>query len=610
MTLRASLCVVILLVLASVAGLGQANPMQPPGIGPVEIMPATDLKPGMRGHVWTIFEGATPEAVPAEVIGLWKNAAGPGQDIILVKLGGKAERTNVAGGMSGSPFYIDGKLVGAVSTRISVFSPDAICGVTPIELMLEISEFDESQPPESAAALDWFTPRPAGVSPAGAPGEGSLLTPIETPFVFSGFHENVLREVAPLLRQVGLAAVQGGSSGALRGAKPAAGWESALAPGQGVAAVLVSGDMTISVQGTVTYNDGRRILAFGHSAMDLGPVDMPMARSEVIMTLASSYQPNKFANATEVVGALRQDRRSGMLGVAGRQAETIPVSVTVRTWAEDGAMVREKTYCYNVFVHQRYTPNLVTTTLYNTMSGVNDFGEEYTYRLNGKVELDGGRSLSLATMQAPSELTSPAPLLVASWVGERVNRLFANRTTQPHFRGMDLSVDLLPRRRVATIENAWTGAAEVEAGRQVPVRVFLRPYRGARVEREFSVTIPPGLAAGEYRILLSDADTLNRLQGGASGRANAFMDLDGAISLINQERANNKLYVSLLCAAPTVYYDDKIMPSIPGSVLNVMQSGRIAGRSFAATRETVLEQAAIPFDFVLSGGYSLTITVK
>ena len=122
---------------------------QPPKSGKVEIIRSSELRPGMKGVAWTVFQGTEPEPVPVEIIGLWKNQWGPKQDIILAKLGGKAERTNVAGGMSGSPVYIDGKLAGAIALRLSVFSPDAICGITPIELMLEINDTDQSRPLEA-----------------------------------------------------------------------------------------------------------------------------------------------------------------------------------------------------------------------------------------------------------------------------------------------------------------------------------------------------------------------------------------------------------------------------------------------------------------------------
>jgi hypothetical protein len=540
-----------------------------------------------------------------EIIGVYRNAGGPRQDIILAKLGGKAERTNVAGGMSGSPVYIDGKLVGAISTRISVLSPDAICGITPIELMMEVSDLDESRPQGSPAPQRAV----AAGAPSGLMGPMPTMTPIETPLAFSGFQANVLRDISPTFQELGLVVAQGGAGAALRGSKPAPGWEKSLRPGDVVSAVLVSGDMTVSGTGTVTYNDGQRVLAFGHSLLNLGRVNIPMSKGEILMTLASSLQPNKFANATEIVGALTQDRHSGILGVLGEEAAMIPVTVAVRSLADDGSVRGEKTYEYSVGVLERLTPALLLTTLYNTISAVNEFGEGTTFRLNGKVELDGGRSLTLATMQSQSETASPAPLLLANWVTDRFNRLFTNAVALPRFRSVDVSVDVIPERRAAIIENAWMASREVQAGEDVPVKVFLRPYRGPMLERELLVKIPMGLPSGEHRILLSDADTLNRMQT-AAGRANRFIDLNRSIALINQERANNKVYASVLFAGSTVYYDDKVLPSLPASVLNVMQAGPSASRSVVAARETTVEQASVALDYVISGSYSLTFKVK
>ncbi len=595
-----------------------------PQAGKVEILRTSEIKPGMRGYAWTVFQGSEPEPVPVEIIGLWKNVWGPKQDIILAKLGGRARETNVAGGMSGSPVYVDDKLVGAISLRMSVFSPDAVCGITPIELMLELSDFDSSQPADARTPdRAWVRERLeipsellARVSGAGASLPAGLetpaLVPIETPLVFSGFHDSVLREFGPLFRQLGIAAVQGGAAGSLGDPSPAPGWEKALRPGDAVAGVLVSGDMSITGLGTVTYNDGRRVLAFGHSFFNLGAVEMPMSKAEVLMVLSSSFQPTKFANATEIVGALKQDRRSGILGFLGTKAEMIPVSVTVRSLRDGNEALevfRERRFRYHVFVHQKWTPTLMMLTLFNSIAGVNDFGEESTFRLSGEVELEGGPSVRLMTMQAPSEVPVPAPLLLAGWVGDRFNRLFLNAVKAPRLKRVEVAVELLPQRRVATIENAWAEQTEVRPGDEIPLKVFLRPYRGERLERRFTLRVPPGLPKGDYQILLSDADTLNRLES-AAGRASRFLDLEQTVTLLNRERANNNLYVSLIKTSPTLYFDDKTLPSLPASVWNVLQTGRATTRPLAASRETVDEQAALPFDFVISGNYSLRIKVN
>jgi hypothetical protein len=403
--------------------------------------------------------------------------------------------------------------------------------------------------------------------------------------------------------------VQGSGGVLTHGSKPVAGWEHALNPGDSVATVLVDGDMGISAFGTVTYNDGKRVLAFGHPLFNLGPVDMPLAKSEVVLTLASQFQPSKMANATEIVGALRQDRHSGIMGELGATSPMIPVTLNVRSLDAKEAVLSQKSFHYNVFVHQKWTPTLMMLTLYNSISNLNDFADEATYRLSGKVEMNGPHNIGLATMQATGDMPMPAPMALAVWLGDKLNRLYLNNVNTPDVKGMTLNLDLLPERRVATIETGWVANTEVQAGDELAVKVSLRPYRGEPMQREVTVKIPAGLAKGEHRILLSDADTLNRMQN-AAGFMNRFIDVPQAVSLLNQERTNNRLYVSLVQASPTAYYDDKTMPNMPSSVLNVIQAGRGSNRAMATTPETASEQTSIPFDYVVTGSYFLRIQVK
>jgi hypothetical protein len=581
-----------------------------PQAGPVEIMKLSEIKPGMKATAWTVFQGTEPEPVPVEIVGRLRNQNGPNQDIIVGKMLGKAKVTNVAGGMSGSPVYVGGKLIGAVALRMSVFSPDAICGITPIENMLEIKELDKSRPAD-ARTPDKARAR-AGAA-AATPGLADLPTaamvPIESPLMLSGFSQSSLREFAPMFQQLGINAVQGGAANDIRSNKPAPGWEHALNPGESIAGVLVDGDMAVTGLGTVTYNDGKRVLGFGHPFFNLGPVNIPMSKGEVVMTLASSYQPNKMANATEIVGALHQDRYTGIMGVLGAESPMIPVTVKVRSLDEKDQLTGEKSFHFNVFVHQKWTPYLMMITLYNSLSQLNEFADEATYRLHGNVELQGEPNISLSNMTANGEIPMPAPLMMAAWWGNMFNRLYLNNVNTPDVKRVNVTVDLLPERRVATIDSAWVADPEVRAGDSVPVKVFLRPYRGERIERDFTVKIPQGLARGDHRIVLSDADTVNRLQNMA-GAADRYLDLPQTVSLLNQERSNNKLYVSLVESTPTAYYDDKTLPSLPSSVLNVMQSGRAANRSLVTSAETATEQMALPFDYMVSGSYSLRIQVK
>lgn len=594
---------------SAVMTLSAAQPgpsMARPKAGPVALMKAADVRPGMQAVAWTVFEGSTPEAVPVEIIGTWKNGWGPRQDVILGKMGGRAARTNVAGGMSGSPVYVDGKLIGAVALRLSVFSPDAICGITPIEYMLEINEMDASRPPDAKAPGQPRTNSDASPAQVGA---APMMVPIEAPISFAGFHDTTLREFRPIFDQMGLTLVQGGAAGSVQGSQPAPGWQNALQPGEMFAGVLVSGDMSVSGLCTVTYNDGRRVLGCGHSFLNLGPVNMPMAKGDVVTVLSSAFQPNKMANATEIAGVLRQDRHSAIMGVLGEAAETIPVSIDIRSHGLDSKPPQTRQYNFQVIVHQKYTPLLMMVTVFNTLQGINEFADETTYRLNGMVELEGGRKLNLSTMFTSSEMPAPPSLQLASWLSDKFNKLYLNPMETPKLRRVNATIDLLPERRLSVIEGAWLDSSEVAPGGLLRGKFALRTYRGGRLTRDFEVQLPENLAPGDQRLLISDADTLNRFQS-LAGQMNRGLNVQQTVALLSQERTNDKVYLSLVESRPTVYADEKVLPGLPASVLNAMQASRAAGKSVVAAPETAREQKSIALDQVVSGSATLRFKVK
>jgi hypothetical protein len=600
----------LVLATLAVASVSLGADMARPKAGKVDILPLKEVKPGMQATAWTVFSGTEPEAMPVEIVGVWKNYLGPKQDVILCKLGGRGKETGVAAGMSGSPVYFDGKLMGAISLRMGVFSPDAICGITPIESMLEIQEFDKSRPsdaktPAKVVAQLADAPEVAGVLPSNM----AFIQPIDTPMMFSGFSASVLKEFEPMFSQMGVTAVQGGASAGNLSAKPAAGWEKSLNPGDAISGVLVSGDMSATGMGTVTYNDGKHVLAFGHPFYNLGPIDMPMAKSEILMVFGSTYQPTKFGSATEVVGALKQDRYTGIMGELGAEAPTVPVHVRVRSLGAGGVVIGQKDLNFNVFVHQKWTPLLMNMTLANSLQEMNEFADEVTYSVSGDVLLGGSQKLHVSTVQAGSDAMAPVPATLGAWWGDKFTRLFANNINTPDLKQVECTVDLMPDRRIVAVDTAWTPSAEVTAGTEIPVKVFLRPYRGETIERNLTVKIPADLPKGDHRILLSDAVTLNRLQSAAVS-SNRYLDLPETVSLLNQERGNNRLYVSVVQRRPTYYSEDKTLPALPLSVLNVMQSQRSASRALTGIAESAEEELSIPFDQVVTGSFSLPITVR
>ena len=561
---------------------------------------------GMRGVAYTVFQGVKPEPMEVEVLGVLRNVNGPKGDIILVRLHGqKVEYTGVVAGMSGSPVYLDGKLAGALAFRIGEFSKEPIAGVTPIANMLEINALDRS-PAEEAAAT-----KPAVSNAAGktaAPGDGAtLLTssqnfanylqPIEAPLVFNGFSEDTVRRFAPQFAAAGIVPVMG--AGSVSDAKQ----PEPLEPGSAVSAILVRGDMDIEATCTVTYIDPQRLLACGHPLLQFGSVDLPMSKAQVLATLPSPLNAFKIVNTTEPAGVFVQDRHTGIMGVFNKEPEMIPVTLTIN----GGAGVKE--FHYEVLNNARLSPVAIMATVFNALHGVNEYGEEITYRLNGSIGVKGFPEVQLKNMFSPAENGQPAAMAAALSLGERFGRIYDNPYNAPAVKSVKLEFDLVRERRWARLESARADVSEVRPGDEVTVETVLAPYRGERIVQRIPVKIPTSASKGTLRILVSDGDTLDRV-----GRANpAFgrkLDLASTISLLNKEHSNNRVYVSLLEADPEARVADKVMPTLPISVMNVMDGMRGNQEMIVSGESNVDETATGPLDYVVSGAHLLTVTVK
>jgi SpoIVB peptidase S55 len=572
-------------------------------------IPVDQIHAGMRGVAYTVFQGVKPEAMDVEVLGVLHNVNGPKGDIILVRLHGqKVEYTGVVAGMSGSPVYLNGKLAGALAFRIGEFSKEPIAGVTPIADMLEINALDKSPAEEVSAA------KPAIANASGktaAPGDAApsaaltgsaenfadLLKPIETPLVFNGFSEEAVREFAPQFAAAGVVPVMGaGSVSEEKQPEP-------LEAGSAVSAILVRGDMDIAATCTVTYIDPQRLLACGHPLLQFGSVDLPMDKAEVLATLPSPLNAFKIVNTTEQAGVFVQDRHTGILGVFNKQPDMIPVTLTIH--GSGGS----KEFHYEVLNNPRLSPVAMMATVFSALHGVNEYGEEITYRLNGSIDVKGFPEVGLKNMFVPTETGQPAAMAAALSLGERFGRIYDNPYNAPAVNGVKLEFDLVRERRWARLESARTDVTEARPGDEIIVETVLAPYRGERVVRQIPVKIPTSASKGSLHILVSDGETLDRVN-----RANpAFgrkLDLASTIALLNKEHANNRLYVSLLEADPEARVADKVMPTLPLSVMNVMDGMRGNQEMIVSNESNVDETATPALDYVVSGAQLLTITVK
>src|SRR5579862_2305298 len=569
-------------------------------------IPVSQIHAGMRGVAYTVFQGVKPEPMDVEVLGVLHNVNGPKGDVILVRLHGpKVEYTGVVAGMSGSPVYIDGKLAGALAFRIGEFSKEPIGGVTPIADMLEISALDKS-PAEEASAIKPSVTTVAGktAAPGDAPAlPGSVqnmadyLKPIDTPLVFNGFSEDAVRQFAPQFAAAGIVPVMGaGSVSEEKQPEP-------LEAGSAVSAILVRGDMDIAATCTVTYIDPQRLLACGHPLLQFGSVDLPMNKAQVLATLASPMNSFKIVNTTERAGVFVQDRHTGIMGVFDKQPDMIPVTLTIHGNGTD------KAFHYEVLNNPRLSPVAIMATVFNALHGVNAYGEEITYRMSGSIDVKGFPEVGLRNMFVPGDNGQPAAMAAALSLGDRFERIYDNPYSAPAVNSVKLDFDLVRERRWARLESARTDVTEARPGDEVIIETVLAPYRGERVVRQIPVKIPTSASKGTLRILVSDGETLDRVN-----RANpAFgrkLDLASTIALLNKEHSNNRLYVSLLEADPEARVADKVMPTLPISVMNVMDGMR-GNQEMTVSSESNVDETATPaLDYVVSGAQLLTVTVK
>ena len=568
-----------------------------------EIMPLDQIHAGMRGTAYTVFQGTKPEPMEVEVLGVLRNANGPKSDIILVRLvGTKPEYTGVVAGMSGSPVYFDGKLAGALAFRIGEFSKEPIAGVTPIAEMLEIDALDHRPGLDPAVASPALrsttrTSTPGENLTLPAQGYSNYLKPIDTPLVFNGFSEETLRRFAPQFASAGITPVMGiGSSSDRKQPEP-------LVPGSAVSAILVRGDMDIAATCTVTYIDPQRLLACGHPLMQFGRVDLPMTKANVVATLPSPYNAFKIVNTTESVGSCVQDRHTGILGLFGKEPKMIPVTLTIHS----GPSTRE--LHYEVLNNARLSPVAMMATVFNALRGTNEYGDDITYRMNGALAVKGFPDVTLQNMYAPMDGGQPAAALVAASIGDRFGRIYDNPFESPDIQGVKLDFDLVRERRSARLEASRTDVTEARPGDEIIVETVLRPYRGERLVRQISIRIPTTTSKGTLRILVSDGETLDRMRRGMP-MMNRKLSLLSTIALLNKEHANNRVYVSLLEADPEAMVADKVMPTLPLSVMNVMDNMRGTQEMVVLGESSVNEASTDPLDYVVAGGQLLTVNVK
>ena len=608
--------VVIALLLAVAAGL----PAQ------TRTFPVDEIKPGMVGIGRTVFEGDRLEEFKVNIIGVLRNSIGPRRNLILAKLeGGPLANTGVIAGMSGSPVYIDGRLVGAVSYSLGQFSKEPIAGITPIDEMtadatlpgprrqaarvdLQMPLTQDSLRASLRQAFAWIRPfadSPSDVQVFGDQsvnaGIGTMLRPIATPLSFGGFDPGVIDPVVSAFRDQGFVTIMAGAEQlALSQAQSNGSRLPALRPGDPIGVGLMNGDFEVGATGTVTEVDGNRVYAFGHPFYQLGPTQFPMTRAHVFTVLPSLASSQKIASTGEIVGIVSQDRATTIAGTLGPGPSMIPVTLTLN--AERGT---RKTFNIGIVRDQLFTPLLAYVAILNTLTSYERQNGVATYAMKGAATLKKYGKVNFEDL-----FTGDQPSVgAAASVVAPINLLMRNAFEDVDIESLNLEIDASEQPRSATLERVWVDGTRVRAGGPATLKVLLRTYRGDEVTRDVTIQIPPN-ARGSVQVMVADGLRLSQFEARElQVQPMQATGLPQMIRVLNSARKNNRLYVRLVTRDDGAVVKGEPLAALPSSVLAVMESDRNGG-SFRPLQSALVGEWEITPGLAVTGSRTLTLPLE
>ena len=582
-----------------------------------ELFPLEDLRPGMKGTARTVFTGSDTEEFGVEILGVLPGFPGPRQSAIIAKLsGGNVEKTGVFAGMSGSPVYIDGKIVGAIAFSFP-FSREPIAGITPIKQMIDLfnrgSENVKPKEPRvvsfsQLAGTDWKPdlPKPSVSSvsllaPVAAgspllPLLGQQMTPIATPLVFSGISQESLAMYAPQLVANGLLPVSGvGGSAAITPLAEVNG--NTFPPGSSISVQLVRGDYSLAAAGTVTMRDGDRIYAFGHPFLSLGASDMPMSESSVVTVISNVNNSFKLSVPGRMVGAISQDRASGIFGLLRQSPKMIPVKVNLHTSRD-----RIETYNYEIANDSFLTPLLLNITLFNTITSSERALGESTIAVKGEIRVKGQETIQIDRRFSANN----SPILAAGSIAAPVSSLLTSGFDDVQLDGITLDISSTETKYAGTLERITLDRTEVQRGEKVEVQAYVRTESGKQFVQRIPVQIPEDAALGQLLVFVGDGGAL---QEGSVSKAFVPQDLSQLVRAINTVKKSDRLYVKLFRITPGAVIGTSELPSLPPSVVATLNSDRTSGGYTPTVLSPVYEAELPPAEFVISGQQLIAIDI-
>jgi hypothetical protein len=561
------------------------------------IFPLSEVRTGQHGIGKTVFSGNKIEEFQVEILGVLENL-GPRQSVILARLsGGPLEKTGVMQGMSGSPVYINGRLVGAVALAFN-FAKEPIAGIRPIEEMLAISGSQGAKAPAEPRAARRDIPLSASL--AGAHTPDATLVEIATPVSFSGFTSGTLERFAPELQKLGLEPRQGISSG---GALPSKmGNPGQLRPGDMISVDLLSGDLTIGAEGTVTEVQGKRIYAFGHRFMSVGETELPFARAEVLALLPNLSASFKISTAREWMGTITQDRSTSIYGELGRKAETVPVSLTVK----DGH--RAPIGYHMQLVNDRVlSPFILQMAVYSAIDATERTLGLASYSLRGAIEFQHGvQPLKLDNSYSGD---FNVPLQASSGVSSPLAYLMAAGFDALKVKTITLEIEASERKRTLQIDQATASPKEVHAGQPLELAVTLTGENGVEMVKTLRYMVPVGAPAGTLNFTVSDATSSNLLDYQQLA-ATAPKSPTQLVSFLNSLRPNTSAYVRVWRTDPAFQVQGQDLPDPPPSVGLILNKAQAAQGIWFPRGSKIDELQIQTGNVVVTGSKTVSVDVK
>jgi hypothetical protein len=580
-------------------------------------MPVSEVRPGMTGVGRTAFKGTAIEEFEAHILGVVRSNIGPQRDLIIARLGGgPLAKTGVIAGMSGSPVYIDGRLVGAVAYALGSFATEPIAGITPIAEMVDATTrggpapagrlapipigagvsalaaaFDEAlRPARTFVPLTW----PAGAD-ASAPGSAPAFRPIALPLTVGGLSGAAAASVLSSFDGAGFVVAPAASGGAAQSVPAAV---DPLRPGDPVGIGLITGDLQFGATGTVTDVDGARILAFGHPLYNVGPANFAMTRAYVHAVLPSLNSSMKLASIGDVIGTMQQDRSTAVAGTFGVRPRTIGMTVAL---AREGAPDRR--FTFSLADHPLLTPLLAYTALVGIVSDhERDIGPA-TYALRGRATLAGHAAVEFNDVYAGDQ----PGIAAASAVAMPLASLLTNGFEPVRVESLAIEMTGAERIRGATIDRVWLDTTDLRAGKTVPLKILLAPWRGDPFVRTVGVDIPPN-AQGPLTLVVADGVRFGQWEQREQRSALRPATVDQMVKILNASRRGNRIYIRLVGRDTGAVVHGEAMPSLPSSVLAVMQGDRGAAPN-PTLQSSVLGAWEIPMDMAVEGLRTLALTL-